>query len=88
MCRDGTSPPPSDGAVRFGGLEVSEGRPCYRAYRLEAGGRIADVDVIDASDDAEALAAVRAMASGHGIELWDRDRPVGRTEPQEGSGRN
>ncbi len=60
---------------------MTESVPCYRAYRLGVGGGIADVDVIDVANDADALAVLLTMRNGHGIELWDRDRCVGTAAP-------
>ena len=62
---------------------MTDGAPCYRAYLLGAGGGITDVDVIDAANDADALAVLHTMRNGHGIELWDRDRQVGTAAPRD-----
>ena len=62
---------------------MSDGLPCYRAYLLGAGGGFTDAAVIEAANDADALAVLRTMRNAHGIELWDRDRRVVTTAPRD-----
>lgn len=50
----------------------------YRAYHLSSNGSFAQADVIDAENDRAALSQLGALYSPHGIELWDRQRFVGR----------
>ena len=51
----------------------------YRCYFLDAQSHIWDVEVLDASDDAEAIALAKqlhATKASPGFEVWERSRPV------------
>jgi hypothetical protein len=48
----------------------------YRLYFIGADGHFAKVEVIEAADDAAAIAAAAVLLSGSGAELWDLDRRV------------
>ena len=49
----------------------------HRLYFLDHGDRIADAADIDCVTDERAIAAARGQATGHKIEVWQRDRKVG-----------
>ena len=53
--------------------------PVYRCYFLDRANRIQGVEVLDAADDAQAVAMAKrllAKASAPGFEVWERARPV------------
>jgi hypothetical protein len=53
--------------------------PVYRCYFLDGGNRIQGVEVLDAYDDAQALAIAErlfAQMRAPGFEVWERARPV------------
>jgi hypothetical protein len=56
--------------------------PDYRAYIIN--GRFDSIKtefLQNHPDDATAIEAAKQLADGHDIELWDRDRFVGRFSP-------
>lgn len=53
----------------------------YRAYVLDRENRIASAVDLDAGDDNDAIAQAQALNRAEPIELWQRDRKVGRIEP-------
>lgn len=53
------------------------GMAYYRLYFLDHSDRIADAADIDCVTDERAIAAARGQATGHKIEVWQRDRKVG-----------
>ena len=55
--------------------------PTYRAYLIDANNRVASFKPIEADTDAEALQAARQFVDDCDVEVWDRDRKVGRLEP-------
>jgi len=55
---------------------------CYRVFRLDARNRVDQADVIQARDDADAIAMVRGLIGNRSLELWDRGRFVGRFDPE------
>jgi len=50
----------------------------YRVYCFDGGSRIINADWIEAENDAEALQAAKNAYDCFRIEVWDRDRLVGR----------
>jgi hypothetical protein len=55
--------------------------PTYRAYMIDGNNRVTSYKPVDADTDAEALQAARQFASGCDVEVWDRDRKIGRLQP-------
>ena len=55
-------------------------RPCYRVYWLRGGGRIDGAEIIRSEDDGEAMTTARGMADGRSVEVWDRERFIGRLD--------
>jgi len=58
--------------------------PDYRAYTIGIDGHFNSIRVEflhNHSDDATAIEAARQLVDSHDIELWDRDRFVGRFCP-------
>ena len=55
--------------------------PTYRAYLIDENNRVASYKPVDADSDAEALQAAREFVDGCDVEVWDRDRKIGRLEP-------
>jgi hypothetical protein len=52
--------------------------PTYRAYLIGADDRVASYKPIDAETDAEALQAAHRFVDSCDVEVWDRDRKIGR----------
>lgn len=52
----------------------------YWVYWLGGADRIDGAEVIRSHDDVEAIATARGMTDGRSVELWDRDRFIGRFE--------
>lgn len=52
----------------------------YIVYCLDQAGRFERAEWIDAANDAEALAAARAMDLPNGCEVWLKDRMVGKVD--------
>ena len=53
--------------------------PVYRCYFLDGKNRIQGVEVLDATDDSQALEIARRLfeqAAAPGFEVWERARPV------------
>lgn len=55
----------------------------YRAYHLDRDGHIKHSEIISAESDEAALDRLRTTRNGHGIEMWDRARFVGKVAPYE-----
>jgi hypothetical protein len=55
--------------------------PTYRAYLIDENNRVTSYKPVDADSDAEALQAAREFVDGCDVEVWDRDRKIGRLEP-------
>jgi hypothetical protein len=55
--------------------------PTYRAYLIDENNRVVSYKPVDADSDAEALQAAREFVDGCDVEVWDRDRKIGRLEP-------
>ena len=55
--------------------------PTYRAYLINGDNRVSSYRPIEAGTDVEALKAARRFADGCDVEVWDRDRKIGRLEP-------
>ena len=58
--------------------------PDYRAYIVDGpfNSSIITKFLHNHPDDATAIEAAKQLAHGHDIELWDRDRFVGRFSPE------
>lgn len=52
--------------------------PTYRAYLIDGNNRVTSYKPIDAATDSEALQAARQLVDGCDVEVWDRDRKIGR----------
>jgi hypothetical protein len=52
--------------------------PTYRAYLIDADNRVSSYRPIEANTDAAALHAARLFAENCDVEVWDRDRKIGR----------
>jgi len=52
----------------------------YRIYVLDAHGHIRDAVDAECRDDSHALEVAAQHSKGHGLEVWQRDRFVGRVE--------
>lgn len=52
----------------------------YRLYELDEGDHILKAASLEFPSDGEALAAARARAGVHGLEVWQGSRRVGRIE--------
>ena len=55
-------------------------RPCYRVFWLRRDGRIDGAEIIRSADDREAMTMARGMTDGRSIEVWDRERFIGRLD--------
>ncbi len=53
----------------------------YRLFRLGIDGRILGSEILDATDDHDALSRAQDKVEGFGVELWDRDRLIARLAP-------
>lgn len=51
----------------------------YRIYYFDGASKIVRAEWLEASDDADAIAAAKQVNGCVRIEVWDRDRLVGRT---------
>jgi hypothetical protein len=59
--------------------------PDYRAYTVGIDGHFNSLKaefLHNHPDDATAIEAAKQLVDGHDIELWDRDRFVGRFSPE------
>jgi hypothetical protein len=52
----------------------------YRVYSVDGAGKIVSADWIEAEDDAHALREAEHRLDGVALEVWDRQRLVGRIE--------
>ena len=50
--------------------------PEYRAYIIGPDGHFHSSEVIEAADDAAAVAAAKPLVDGHDVEVWLLDRKV------------
>jgi hypothetical protein len=48
---------------------------------IDGNNRVASYKPVEADSDAEALQAALQFADGCDVEVWDRDRKIGRLEP-------
>lgn len=55
--------------------------PSYRLYSLDGAGNITMAEWLEAADDHDAVSRARARRDSATLELWDRNRLVGRIEP-------
>ena len=49
----------------------------YRVYLVDSYGHFFEAVHLICADDAEATEQAKALAVGHGVELWELDRKVG-----------
>jgi hypothetical protein len=60
----------------------SKTMPDYRIYSLDEGGHIVHPPaVINCANDGEAIDYAEALSGGQLLEVWEKDRRVGRIEP-------
>lgn len=57
------------------------GTPTYRIFHLNERGGISRAEVIDATNDADAVRQMQEMRSNHTIELWERARFIRKLSP-------
>jgi hypothetical protein len=50
--------------------------PDYRAYIVGPDGHFKTFEVIEASDDEQALKVAQKLADGHDVEVWQLDRKI------------
>lgn len=62
------------------------GEATYRVFRLNHDGGIDSAEIISAQDDDEVQKIAQAMANGHGIDLWERNRFLGSYPPLSAQG--
>ena len=61
--------------MQTGKLHASASQePHYRALLLDLQGNVVGSERLLASDDDEAIELGRALADGHGVDIWDRAR--------------
>jgi hypothetical protein len=60
--------------------EQENAMPIYRAYLIDGNDRVASYKPVEADSDTEALQAARQFVDGCDVEVWDRDRRIGRLE--------
>jgi hypothetical protein len=53
----------------------------YRRYCFDGAGRIISAEWLQAVNDAQALVEAKEKSDCFRLEVWDRDRLVGRHEP-------
>ncbi len=53
-------------------------QPTYRAFHLDADGHVLRAVIIDALNDSDAVELAHKLVAGHAIELWDRERVIGK----------
>ena len=54
----------------------------FRLYRLDGAGKIASAEWLAADDDDHALQVARSMNESTTVEIWNRNRFVGRVQPE------
>ena len=52
----------------------------YRVYSVDGAGKIVSADWVEAEDDAHALREAEQRLDGVALEVWERQRLVGRIE--------
>ena len=53
----------------------------FRLYRLDGAGKIASAEWLDADDEAQALDLARGLNAATTVEVWNRNKLIGRVEP-------
>jgi hypothetical protein len=53
----------------------------YRAFRVDASGRIYRSHVLDCETDEQAITVARQFIDGHGVQLWDGSRKIANFPP-------
>jgi hypothetical protein len=53
----------------------------FRLYRLDGAGKIASAEWLDADDEAQALDLARGLNATTTVEVWNRNKLIGRVEP-------
>jgi hypothetical protein len=56
--------------------------PDYRAYLIGSDGHFWKSIALDVPDEAAAIAAAKQLVDGHDVELWQRDRKIGKFEKE------
>jgi hypothetical protein len=56
--------------------------PDYRAYLIGSDGHCWKSIALDVPDEAAAIAAAKQLVDGHDVELWQRDRKIGKFEKE------
>jgi hypothetical protein len=54
--------------------------PDYRAYLIGSDVHFYKSIALDEPDEAAAIAAAKQLVDGHDVELWQRDRKIGKFE--------
>ena len=54
----------------------------FRLYRLDGAGKIASAEWLAADDDEHALEMARGLNESTTVEIWNRNRFVGRVQPE------
>jgi hypothetical protein len=54
--------------------------PDYRAYLVGSDGHFWKSITLEVPDEAAAIAAAKQLVDGHDVELWQRDRKIGKFE--------
>lgn len=57
--------------------------PAYRLYRVDGAGKISTAEWLEAADDESALGAARESSAAGQWELWQRQRFIARSQPQQ-----
>lgn len=57
----------------------------FRLYRLDGAGKITTAEWLSADDEDHALQLAREMKLPTAVEIWDRNRLVGRVDPVKGA---
>jgi hypothetical protein len=52
--------------------------PDYRAYLIGSDGHFFNSVALDAPDDEAAIVTAKQLVDGHDVELWQRDRKIGK----------
>ena len=56
--------------------------PDYRAYLIGPDGHFWKSIALDVPDEAAAIVAAKQLVDGHDVELWQRDRKIGKFEKE------
>jgi len=53
----------------------------FRLYRLDGAGKIGSAEWLEADDESHALELARELNSETTVEIWNRNKLVGRVQP-------